>query len=110
MGYGALSYVSQTGIKNRAVARITSVQPDEVTVGDPGEPRNCVGDSEGPAFSISPGDTRRIISVVSRSGSGSDCTGGSIHTRVDAHLDWIESVLLDARADRTIVRRGAPQR
>lgn len=49
----------------------------------------CNGDSGGPGY-LESGGRLILAGVVSRSGSGRNCAGAEIHTRVDAHRAWIE--------------------
>jgi secreted trypsin-like serine protease len=65
-----------------------------MTIGAPGEPQNCEGDSGGPAFLVGADGTKRLVGIVSRSANdATDCVDGSVHTRVDAYADWIATTL-----------------
>jgi MYXO-CTERM domain-containing protein len=78
------------GTKYNATTSLTGVAQWEVKVGGSGQPQNCQGDSGGPAL-LTVGNSRRVISVVSRSAVNdtTDCSQGGIHTRVDPYLEWI---------------------
>jgi secreted trypsin-like serine protease len=84
------------GTAGLAEASVAGVTATEFTIG-PG-PQPCFGDSGGPAFPKA--GPRAIGGVVSRAAVESDirCAEGAIYTRVDAHADWIRSVLEQARA------------
>jgi endonuclease G len=82
------------GIKRAMKATLTGLDADELTIGGPGEPQSCDGDSGGPAFAIGPGRARTLVAVTSRSANdGSPCVDGSIHTRVDSCGTWLADTL-----------------
>lgn len=91
VGYGQTVPLSKStsGTKHQGSARIGEVGTHELYLEDAG-PQKCHGDSGGPTLGdLDPGPAQdwRLIGVASR--AGKDCTGGSIETRVDAHLSWI---------------------
>lgn len=82
------------GEKAHGVASITAVGDSEVQISMPGEQQSCNGDSGGPAFLDVPGAGIRLIGIVSRSADNElACDSGSIDTRVDAYLDFIDAAL-----------------
>lgn len=56
----------------------------------------CNGDSGGPGY-LESGGKLILAGVVSRSGSGRNCAGAEIHTRVDSHRDWIARASAELR-------------
>jgi secreted trypsin-like serine protease len=87
------------GSKAATRATIASLGTDEMTVGGPGEPQGCVGDSGGPAFARDATGARRLVAVTSRSANdATECTDGSIHTRVDAYAAWLATTLATIEA------------
>ena len=65
---------------------------------DSTRPRKCNGDSGGPSFmTVEAGttDSERVIGVTSRAHytETTNCTLGTIDTRVDAYLDWIDATM-----------------
>jgi secreted trypsin-like serine protease len=102
VGYGSTSQSGLWGDKNAAAARIAAVDTTEMTIGAPGQAQNCVGDSGGPSFVVLAGGKRRIAGVVSRSANdASECVDGSIHTRVDAHAEWVLATLSRIEGERS---------
>jgi trypsin len=96
VGYGRIRADEEglLGTKNAAQATITGVSANEITIGAPGAPQNCEGDSGGAAFLVGADGARRLVGIVSRSANdATDCVDGSIHTRVDAYADWIVATL-----------------
>lgn len=89
VGYGVTVNGSQeVGVMYDAVAPIVAAGPGELQISHPGEPQNCYGDSGGPAL-VDFGDGYRVVGIVSRSASTSECTQGGIDTRVDYYTDWV---------------------
>jgi hypothetical protein len=91
VGYGQTEPLSKSssGTKHQGSVTIGEVATDEIYL-EGGGPQKCHGDSGGPTLGdLDPGPGRdwRLIGVASR--AGESCTGGSIETRVDAHLSWI---------------------
>lgn len=93
VGFGQTDPASKStkGTRVQGVTTIGQVGSHEIFL-DPGAPgpQKCGGDSGGPTLGdLDPGagTTWRLIGVASRAGQG--CVGGSIETRVDAHLAWI---------------------
>ncbi len=93
VGFGQTDPASKStkGTRVQGVTTIGQVGVHEIFL-DPGAPgpQKCGGDSGGPTLGdLDPGagSTWRLIGVASRAGQG--CVGGSIETRVDAHLAWI---------------------
>lgn len=97
VGYGANSRVAEKTAKR---ATIRGLRADEMTIGGPGEPQSCAGDSGGPAFVLNERGARRIAGIVSRSANdATECVDGSIDTRVDAYSDWLAATLATIEAD-----------
>jgi hypothetical protein len=89
VGYGVRSTTSQdVGVMYDAIAPIVAAGPAELQISHPGEAQNCYGDSGGPAL-IDLGHGYRVVGVVSRSASGSECTQGGVDTRVDFYTEWL---------------------
>lgn len=91
VGYGQTVPLSKSssGTKHQGSAKIGEVETHELYL-EGGGPQKCHGDSGGPTLGDidpGPGHDWRLIGVASR--AGENCTGGSIETRVDAHLSWI---------------------
>ena len=68
------------------------------TGSDSTKPRKCNGDSGGPSYmtvKATTTDTERVISITSRSHYNEtvNCSLGTIDTRVDAYLDWIDATM-----------------
>jgi len=86
VGFGVFGVGGETDLRKRAgFSRVDTVDHDTFTLsGEPSQP--CVGDSGGPTF-VRMGDVEPIAGV--HSGGSASCVGGSIETRVDAHLDFI---------------------
>jgi secreted trypsin-like serine protease len=101
VGYGGrAANGSPLAAKGATRARITSLRADEMTIGGPGEPQGCEGDSGGPAFALVPGGGRRLVAVTSRSANAAtECEDGSIHTRVDVYASWLVTTLATIEAD-----------
>jgi len=81
---------TSTGTKSHGVSTIGQVGDHEFHVVGSGAPQKCHGDSGGPTLGDldqGPGYDFRLIGVTSR--ADTDCTLGSIETRVDPHLSWI---------------------
>lgn len=67
-------------------------RPNGEMIGGGGGTDTCYGDSGGPAYLLTPhGDF--LLGVTSRGtySSGSQCGGGTIYTRADAVVPWIEN-------------------
>jgi hypothetical protein len=96
-GYGATDEAgTNEGIKNLGVASIVELTPEELVIGAPGAVRNCTGDSGGPSIAHTPTSGDWLLGVTSRSlVDDAPCTSSAIHTRVDAHLAWIEDILTE---------------
>jgi secreted trypsin-like serine protease len=90
VGYGSMELpASPTRAKNAGRSRIVSVSDSEMQVGARDEPQNCVGDSGGPALGAA-SEGRVLLGIASRSVTAeAPCVDGTVHTRVDAHLDFI---------------------
>jgi hypothetical protein len=93
VGFGQTDPASKNskGTRVQGVTTIGQVGTHELFL-DPGPPgpQKCGGDSGGPTLGdldAGSGYTWRLIGIASRAGQG--CVGGSIETRVDAHLTWI---------------------
>jgi secreted trypsin-like serine protease len=97
VGYGANARLPEKTAKR---ATIRPLRADEMTIGGPGEPQSCEGDSGGPAFVLNGRGARRIAGIVSRSANdATECVDGSIDTRVDAYSDWLAATLATIEAD-----------
>jgi secreted trypsin-like serine protease len=95
-GVELVGYASKSRLIEKTATRatITSLRADEMTVGGPGEPQSCEGDSGGPAFVLDGAGGRRIAGIVSRSANDATvCVDGSIDTRVDAYSVWLGATL-----------------
>lgn len=94
-GYGATDEAgTNEGVKNVGVASIAGLTAEEIVIGAPGTVRNCTGDSGGPSIAHTPPAGYWLLGVTSRSlVDDAPCAGSAVHTRVDAHLPWIEDVL-----------------
>ncbi len=101
-GYGRESDAAAAGTRSSGLAHITAVADSEITVGLPADAHGCEGDSGGPAFAAgSAAGTRALVALLSRAADpSSDCGGGAIYTRVDAHRAWIDRTLADIDAGR----------
>jgi secreted trypsin-like serine protease len=80
-------------LENEAMTTVTSVSSTEFTTGPLPAPQPCFGDSGGPA--LLQDEPATLVGLVSRSLIDTDaiCTQGTAYTRVDAHSDWVTSVL-----------------
>ncbi len=97
VGYGASSRLAEKAAKR---ATIRGLRADEMTIGGPGEPQSCEGDSGWPAFVLNERGVRRIAGIVSRSANdATECVDGSIDTRVDAYSAWLAATLATIEAD-----------
>lgn len=101
------------GIKICASSFINEVGDYEIQIGsDENSPRKCHGDSGGPSYAILNTDgniKERVIGITSRTyDSQMDCTLGSVDTRVDAWLDWIDGEMIKACDDQTRVWCDTP--
>lgn len=104
-GWGLTQYVAPgdpipagaTGTLNWAESTIDEVGPAEFYVGTSEEPRQCPGDSGGPAF-ITIGHVDQIAGLASHVhplDAPSPCASfGAANTRMDVHLDWTNQALL----------------
>jgi secreted trypsin-like serine protease len=95
-GYGPTTATGEAGVRNQGTSTVLAVTASELTVGGPPPAAQaCFGDSGGPAFAKSDGEGWQLVGVASRAAQEDDtmCELGSIYTRVDAHLGWINSVL-----------------
>lgn len=91
------------GARYAAAATVTRLGAEEMTLGAPGDPQGFEGDSGGPAFLVAPDGTRRLAGIVSRAaGAVPGAAAGTVHTRIDAHADWLATTL------RTIERAAPP--
>lgn len=77
------------GVLYAAHTELTDLGTNDITIGGPGQPQGCFGDSGGPSF-LAVGGGRRVVGVVS-AGVGEGCGDGEIHTRVDPYLDWVHA-------------------
>ncbi len=95
VGYGGSARADVLrATKSARRGRIAAVAADEFVVGGPGESQSCMGDSGGPAFQSRADGSSSIVGVVSRSANdATECTDGTILTRLDAHDDWIAATL-----------------
>ena len=97
VGYGARvddGSLSESGEKAQGVATIIAVGDNEVQISMPGEQQSCNGDSGGPTYLDIPGAGTRLVAVISRSADNdAACDSGSVNTRVDAYLDFIDAAL-----------------
>lgn len=114
VGYGATGEDgTNEGVKNVGVASIVGFTAEEVVIGAPGLVRNCTGDSGGPSIAYTSSGRPWLLGITSRSWiDDAPCVGSAAHTRVDAHLPWIEDVLadLDERSDGCRVARTSRPR
>jgi hypothetical protein len=66
----------------------------EFNIGDEATPRKCHGDSGGPTYVVSPTHDISLVGITSRAYDRErDCELGSIDTRVEPYLDWINAEL-----------------
>src|SRR5262249_49100680 len=95
VGYGATDdAASNAGVKNTGVAAIVQITADGILIGSASGVRNCTGDSGGPSIANTSPSGYWLLGVTSRSAlADAPCAEGAIHTRVDAHLPWIDQVL-----------------
>jgi hypothetical protein len=95
VGYGRTTSDGGVGIRSFAQSSISAVDISEMEVGSTGSARNCEGDSGGPSLLTDNTGALRLAGVVSRAADNTDttCSGATIHTRVDSHLDWLRSVI-----------------
>jgi secreted trypsin-like serine protease len=112
VGYGGRAASGRRWGNKRAMrATITVLGPEEITIGGPGRPQGCDGDSGGPVFAIAPGGDRVLVAVTSRSANDrAPCMDGSIHTRVDSYATWLAETLDAIQKDEPKRQEHAPER
>ncbi|MCA9672978.1 MAG: trypsin-like serine protease, partial [Myxococcales bacterium] len=81
-----------TGKKYEGYTTMVDIGASEVFIigAQANRPQKCNGDSGGPTFGdldSGPGLDLRVVGVASR--AGTNCTIGSIETRVDSYLPWL---------------------
>ena len=78
---------------------ISDAGPIEFTTGIGTARQPCFGDSGGPAYAVV-GARSVLVGVVSRARVAGDtsCSLGSVLTRVDAHREWVDSIVAEVRA------------
>ena len=96
LGYGRTDPTTSksNGVKYETTLELQEVGDTEVYLESEPGGHTCLGDSGGPALldtsDQADGVAYRIFSLNSR---GPDaCDGGSVETRVDAYLDWIQGI------------------
>jgi hypothetical protein len=98
IGYGTGPEVTTPRPRRRVTpATVIEVSSTEFIAGRADEPKNCWGDSGGPAIVEDEGGAARIVGVVSRSATPDvPCTAGTIYTRVDDDDDarWLSTTLM----------------
>jgi len=95
LGFGQTVAGDKTtvGTKQQGASYVGEVGSHELHVLGAGAPQKCHGDSGGPTLADlddGPGFDLRLVGVTSR--ADTDCTEGSIETRVDMYLSWIHGV------------------
>ncbi len=82
---------------------INEVAAYEMQVGDSGDSaRKCHGDSGGPTYLTVATDyarANRVVGITSHTYDAAECEKGSVDTRVDAWLGWLDGQMRSACAD-----------
>ena len=95
------------GVKICAPSFINEIGAHEMQIGDDDTlPRKCHGDSGGPTYmqvDTSASRRVRVVGVTSHTYDATECQKGSVDTRVDVRLDWIDATMRARCADGTRV-------
>jgi secreted trypsin-like serine protease len=95
VGYGSTAVPDDSRrARNVGKGTVVATTDTEIQVGQLGAVQACTGDSGGPAFTLDVAGERQVAAVTSRAVDPAEpCLGGSVHTRVDSHADFLESGL-----------------